>query len=126
MRGMSLKMRKTVVDYKMVDEKPVREQVHEMLLIAQETTEIGKPITKYFQVSIIIGKLPPCWKDYRKLLESDRTIKRIEDLLQNLQTKDEARKRDKAGDEEIGKIKSMQDKVHMIEQKEKDQKEKEK
>eukprot|EP00268_Persea_americana_P060813 TRINITY_DN7622_c1_g1_i2.p1 TRINITY_DN7622_c1_g1~~TRINITY_DN7622_c1_g1_i2.p1 ORF type:complete len:192 (+),score=37.75 TRINITY_DN7622_c1_g1_i2:61-636(+) len=73
-----------------------------------------------------VGKLPPSWKDYRKLLKRDWTIKTIEDLLQNLQIEDEARKRDKIEDEAIGKIKSLQDKVHMIEQKEKEPKEKDK
>lgn len=47
------------VDYKMIDEKPILEQVHEMLQIAQETAEIGEPMTEFFQVSTIIGKLPP-------------------------------------------------------------------
>lgn len=60
------------------------------------------------------------------MLKRDWTIKTIEDLLQNLQIEDEARKRDKIEDEAIGKIKSLQDKVHMIEQKEKEPKEKDK
>lgn len=39
----------------MMDEIPVLEQVYDMLQIAQDTAEIGEPMSEIFQVSTIIG-----------------------------------------------------------------------
>lgn len=43
------------VEYKMMDEIPVLEQVYDMLQIAQDTAEICEPMSEFFQVSTIIG-----------------------------------------------------------------------
>ncbi|XP_077233653.1 uncharacterized protein LOC143875958 [Tasmannia lanceolata] len=64
------------IDFKMVDGKPILEQVQELLRIAQDFEAIGEPISETFQVSTIIE------------------LQTLEQLLQHLQIEEQARERD--------------------------------
>jgi hypothetical protein len=53
-------------DFKMVDDKPILNQVHEIQLIVQQLSPEGIPIDEKLQVGAIIAKLPPTWKEMYK------------------------------------------------------------
>jgi hypothetical protein len=83
-------------DFKMVDNKPILNQVHEIELIVQQLYyEEGIPIDEKLQVGAIMTKLPPTWKDYRKSLKRKDDDPTLEGLHSQLRIEEESRLRDK-------------------------------
>ncbi|GKV42595.1 hypothetical protein SLEP1_g49978 [Rubroshorea leprosula] len=82
------------INFKMSDSKPVIDQVNELNDIATECADAGEPISETFQVSTIIGKLPPSWKDYQKFLKHKKRSLKVDELMKHIQIEYEARKRD--------------------------------
>ena len=60
------------LDFKMVDEKPIMDQVHEYQHIVLEILAQGMKIDEAFQAAALIEKLPLSWKDYRNYLKHKR------------------------------------------------------
>jgi hypothetical protein len=54
--------------YQMVDERSVEVQSHELQKIAHEIITEGMPLHEQFQISVIIDKLPPSWKEFKNQL----------------------------------------------------------
>ncbi|XP_020266922.1 uncharacterized protein LOC109842457 [Asparagus officinalis] len=52
------------LEYKMVDDKSVLEQVHELEVLVNKIHVLKIVIPESFQVAAIIAKLPSTWKDY--------------------------------------------------------------
>ncbi|KAL3530131.1 hypothetical protein ACH5RR_009453 [Cinchona calisaya] len=82
------------VNYKIDDSKSVIDQINEMNNIATQCADVGEPILEAFQVSTIIGKLPPSWKDYQKVLKYKKKSLNLDQLLQHIQIENEAKIRD--------------------------------
>jgi hypothetical protein len=82
-------------DFKMVDNKPILNQVHEIQIIVQQLNSEGIPIDEKLQVGAIIAKLPPTWKDYRKSLKRKADDLTLEGLQRQLRIEEESRLRDK-------------------------------
>ena len=57
------------LDYKMVDSKTVMSQLGELQLIIHEILDEEMKLYEMFQVSTIIEKLPPSWKEFRSYLK---------------------------------------------------------
>ncbi|KAI9182472.1 hypothetical protein LWI28_025704 [Acer negundo] len=55
---------KKYIEFQMVDEKPILEQLQEFNNIADSVVASGMMIDDNFHVSVIISKLPPSWKDF--------------------------------------------------------------
>ncbi|RDX91978.1 RNA polymerase II transcriptional coactivator KELP, partial [Mucuna pruriens] len=55
---------KKYIEFEMVDEKAVVEQIRELNNIADSIAAAGISIDDNFHVSVIISKLPPSWKDF--------------------------------------------------------------
>ncbi|XP_016450546.1 uncharacterized protein LOC107775332 [Nicotiana tabacum] len=96
------------IDFKMDDSKPFIDQVNELNKIASQCADVGESITEIFQVSTIIGKLPPSWKDYQMKLKHKTKSLNLDQLLQHIQIEYEARNRDLL-------VYNGKDKVHNIE-----------
>ncbi|GKB04664.1 hypothetical protein Tco_0832859, partial [Tanacetum coccineum] len=56
-------------NYKMTDSRPVMEQYNELLGILGRFTQHEMNMDKAIQVSCIIDKLPPSWKDFKHALK---------------------------------------------------------
>ena len=56
-------------NYKMVDSRPVMEQYNELLSILGRFTQHKMNMDETIQVSCIIDKLPPSWKDFKHMLK---------------------------------------------------------
>ncbi|XP_062091388.1 uncharacterized protein LOC133797489 [Humulus lupulus] len=54
---------KKYIEFKMVEDKPILEQVHEFNKIADSIVAAGMDVEEKFHVSVIVSKLPPSWKD---------------------------------------------------------------
>jgi hypothetical protein len=82
-------------DFKMVDDKPILNQVHEIQLIVQQLYYEGIPIDEKLQVGAIIAKLPLTWKDYRKSFKRKGDDLTLEGLQRQLCIEEESRLLDK-------------------------------
>ncbi|XP_020247984.1 uncharacterized protein LOC109825547 [Asparagus officinalis] len=82
------------LEYKMVDDKSVLEQVHELEVLVNKIHVLKIVLPESFQVAAIIAKLPSTWKDYsKKLLHKTEDIS-LEQLQKNLRIEEESRIRD--------------------------------
>ncbi|VFQ81996.1 unnamed protein product [Cuscuta campestris] len=84
-----------VLDFKMVDSKPVVSQAEELILIFNECTDEGMGVSEAFQVATIIHVLPPAWDEFRSYLKLKRKEMTIEQLLVRLRIREEGLTREK-------------------------------
>ncbi|KAH0725478.1 hypothetical protein KY284_001343 [Solanum tuberosum] len=82
------------MEFKMVDDKSITEQVQEFQLIANKIAISGISLHENFHVGVIVPKLPPSWKDYRSKLLPKKEDLTLEQLLQHLQIEQETQYRD--------------------------------
>ena len=72
------------LDYKMLDSKTVISQVQDLQVILHEIHAEGMSLSESFQVTAIIEKLPPLWKEFKNYLKHKRKEMRLEDLIVRL------------------------------------------
>ena len=82
------------LEYKMVDDKSVLEQVHELEVLVNKIHVLKIVLPESFQVAAIIAKLPSTWKDYSKKLMHKTEDISLEQLQKNLRIEEESRIRD--------------------------------
>ena len=75
------------LDYKMVDSKTVVSQVQKLQVILHEIHAEGMMLSETFQVTAIIEKLPPTWKDFKNYLKHKRKDMSIEDQVIRLRNR---------------------------------------
>ena len=85
-------------DFKMVDDKPILGQIHDLQLIVHQLLYEGISIDERFQVGAIIAKLPSSWNEYRKSLKRRGDTLKLDDLQRQVRIKEESRVRDKKND----------------------------
>ncbi|VFQ70238.1 unnamed protein product [Cuscuta campestris] len=78
-----------VLDFKMVDSKPVVSQAEELILIFNECTDEGMGVSEAFQVAAIFHVLPPAWDEFRSYLKLKRKEMTLEQLLVRLRIREE-------------------------------------
>ena len=76
--------------YQMVDEKSVVAQAYEVQKIMNEILSEGMKIDEQFQVSVLIDKLPPNWKDFKSTLRHKTKDFSLESLIKKLRVEEEA------------------------------------
>ena len=84
-------------DYKMVDNRPVVEQAHEIQGLVKELELYGCPLPDRFVAGCIIAKLPPSWTDFATTLKHKRQQFSIAELVGTLDVEDKARAKDVKG-----------------------------
>ena len=85
------------LNYKMVDSRPIMEQLHELQLIFQGIADEGMRICEMLTVNSIVEKLPPSWDDFKNYLCYKQKPLSLLILVSRLQN--EANKREKTGSE---------------------------
>lgn len=80
---------------KMVDSKPLINEVHELQVFIQEIHSERTIICKAFQVTSIIKKLQPRWKDFNSYLKHKRKEVDVETFVGKLCIKDDNRRSNK-------------------------------
>ncbi|KAK3030201.1 hypothetical protein RJ639_038711 [Escallonia herrerae] len=88
-------------DFTMLDGIPILHQVHELQDIANKICELDGKLPESFQIGMIIAKLPPSWKVYRKKLLHREKKFTLEKIQKHLHIEEESRNRDKTGEVEF-------------------------
>ena len=82
------------MEFRMVDDKSITEQVQEFQLIANKIGISGIALDENFHVGAIVLKLPSSWKEYTSKLLHKKEDLTLEQLLQHLQIEQETRYHD--------------------------------
>ena len=77
------------LDYKMIDSKTVVTQVQELQVIIHDLIAEGLIVNDAFQVTAIIEKLPPLWKDFEYYLKHKCKEMTVEDLVVRLRIEED-------------------------------------
>jgi len=85
------------LDFQMVDDKGILEQVHELQVLVNKLTALSISLPEIFQVGVIIAKLPPSWKDFSKRMMHKSEDYTLDVLMKHLRIEEETRNRDRKG-----------------------------
>ena len=81
-------------DYKMVNNRSVVEQAHEVQVLVKELELLKCPIPDKFVVGCIIAKLPSSWRNFATALKHKRQEISVENLIASLDVEEKARAKD--------------------------------
>ena len=84
-------------DYRMVDNRSVVEQTHEIQTLAKELKIFGCVLPDKFVADCIITKLPQAWTDFATSLKHMRQEFGIADLIGSLDVEEKARAKNVRG-----------------------------
>ena len=91
--GTELYLMEQLYDYKMVENRSVVEQAHEIQALAKELELFPCPLPDKFVAGGIIAKLPPSWKEFGTSLKHKRQEFNIEELIGTLDVEERAREK---------------------------------
>jgi hypothetical protein len=100
--GSELYVMEKFSDYKMVDDRLVVEQAHEIHTLEKELEGFKCELPDKFVVGIIISKLQPTWRDFATSLKHKRKLFSVTDLIGSLDVEEKARAKDTRGKEIVG------------------------
>lgn len=95
--GSELYLIEQLFDYKMVEDRSVVEQAHEIQSLAKELEQFPCVLPDKFVAGGIISKLPPSWKDFATSLKHKRQEFSVADLIGTLDVEERARAKDIRG-----------------------------
>ena len=81
-------------DYRMVDDRSVVEQAHEIQTLAKELKNFGTMLPNKFMAGCIIAKLPQALTDFATALKYNRQEFGITDLIGSLDVEEKVRAKD--------------------------------
>ena len=81
-------------DYRMVENRPVVEQAHEIQCFAKELELLKCVLPDKFVAGCIIAKLPPSWRNFATSLKHQRQEISVENLIGSLGVEENARAKD--------------------------------
>jgi len=77
-------------DFRIVDNRSVVEQAHELQLIVRELDQLGCKLPDKFVAGGIITKLPSSWRNYATSLKHKRQDISVEDLVAGIDVEEKA------------------------------------
>jgi hypothetical protein len=86
-------------DYKMVENHPIVEQVHEIQALAKELEQFPCVLHDKFMASGSIAKLPPSWTDFATTLKHKKQEFSVAELIGSLDVEERAIANDTHGKE---------------------------
>jgi hypothetical protein len=95
--GSELYLMKQLYEYKMVENRSVVEQAHEIQALAKELEHFPYVLPDKFVAGGIIAKLPPSWKDFATSLKYKRQEFNVADLIGTLDVEERAKGKDNNG-----------------------------
>ncbi|KAM3408252.1 hypothetical protein ACQJBY_001433 [Aegilops geniculata] len=84
-------------DYKMVENRPVLEQAHEIICIVKELELLKCELPGKFVAGCIIAKLPNSWRNFATTLKHQRREFSVEDVIGHLSVEQNSRAKDSHG-----------------------------
>jgi hypothetical protein len=88
--GSELYIMEQLFDYKMVENRPIVEHVHEIHALAKELQQFPCVLPDKFMVGDIIAKLPPSWTDFATTLKYKRQEFSVTELIGSLDVEERA------------------------------------
>jgi hypothetical protein len=95
--GSELYIMEQLFDYKMVENRSVVEQAHEIHALAKELEQFPWVLSDKFVADGIIAKLPPYWTDFATTLKHKRQEFSVAELIGSLDVEERARAKDTRG-----------------------------
>lgn len=80
-------------NYKMVDDKPIIDQIHKFQNFVHEIHRSGTKLDENFQVSSLLDKLPPKWSSFAQELRRSQTVLTVKSVIQSIRIEDQFRTR---------------------------------
>jgi hypothetical protein len=81
-------------DYRMIDDRSVVEQAHEIQALVKDLEMHGFELPNKFVVGCMIAKLPPSWTEFAASLKHKRREFDVTQLIGTLDVEDKARAKD--------------------------------
>ncbi|WVZ58553.1 hypothetical protein U9M48_008818, partial [Paspalum notatum var. saurae] len=97
--GSDLYIMESFHDFKMVNDKSIVQQAHDIQCIAKELEILKCSLLDPFVAGCIIAKLPSSWRSFATALKHKRTKKSVEELIASLDVEEKARVKDTKGGE---------------------------
>ena len=92
--GKELYIMESFNDYKMVSNKPIIEQAHEIQRLSKELKLLKCVLPDEFMAGCIIAKLPSAWRNFATSLKHKRQKISVENLIASLDVEEKARAKD--------------------------------
>jgi hypothetical protein len=92
--GSDLYIMESFQDYKMVDNRSIVEQAHEIQCIAKELDHLKIVLPDRFVAGCIIAKLPSTWRNFATSLKHKRQEISVENLIASLDVEEKAQAKD--------------------------------
>ena len=92
--GSELYIMESFHDYKMVNNRSVVEQAHEIQCIVKELELLKCVLPDKFVAGCMIAKLPPSWRNFATTLKHKRQEISVENLIASLDVEEKARAKD--------------------------------
>ena len=70
--------------FKMVDDKPIMEQVHVYENLVSEVLNEGMKMCEILQANVLLEKFPPLWNDYRNQLKHKKCDLSLQELVSHM------------------------------------------
>ncbi|KAL2465577.1 zinc knuckle (CCHC-type) family protein [Abeliophyllum distichum] len=80
------------LDYKMIDSKYVISQVQDLQVLLHDLHAERLTVSESFQVTAVIEKLPPLWRDFKNYLKHKRKEMNLEELIVRLRIEEDTKK----------------------------------
>jgi hypothetical protein len=104
--GSELYMMEQFLEYRMLEDRSVMEQAHEIHTLAKDLKNCSKEslcmLPNKFVAEGIISKLPPSWRDFATSLKHKRQEFTIDGLIGTLDVEEKARAKDIRGKRIVG------------------------
>lgn len=80
----------------MVDDKPIMEQLHMYENLTADVVNEGMKMCEILQANVLLEKFPPSWSDYRNLLKHKKIDLTLQELIGHMRTEEANRLKDKS------------------------------
>ncbi|XP_039141238.1 uncharacterized protein LOC120278531 [Dioscorea cayenensis subsp. rotundata] len=83
------------LQFQMIDDKPIMEQVHIYENLAADVLNEGMKMCEILQANVLLEKFPPSWSDYRNQLKHKKKDLTLQELISHMRTEEANRLKDK-------------------------------
>jgi len=84
-----------LLQFHIVDDKPIMEQVHAYGNLCAEVLNEGMKMCEILQANVLMEKFPPSWSDYRNHLKHKKKDLTLQELISHMRTEETNRLKDK-------------------------------
>jgi len=94
------------LQFQIMDDKPIMEQVHVYENLCVEVLAEGMKMCEILQANVLIENFPPSWSDYRNNLKHKKKDLTLQELISHLRTKEANRLKDKMSSLSLNSVSS--------------------